>query len=64
MYYGVNSSSSIISAVDVLQLAYQEEYAQTLKQTATTIGYMALPSLLAYTGSTSWFSLWYWYGHI
>ncbi|MEI6187916.1 MAG: hypothetical protein WCP46_05385, partial [Alphaproteobacteria bacterium] len=49
MYYGINSYSSIISAVDVLQLAYQEEYIQALKQVATTIGYMALPSLLAYT---------------
>jgi hypothetical protein len=49
MYYGVNSYSSIISAVDVLQLAYQEEYTQALKQASTTIAYMALPSLLAYT---------------
>jgi len=49
MYYGVTSYSSIISTVDVLQLAYQEKYIQALKQAATTIGYMALPSLLAYT---------------
>jgi hypothetical protein len=49
MYYGVNGYSSVIGAVDVLRLAYQEEYTQALKQAATTIGYMALPSMLAYT---------------
>ncbi len=49
MYHGVNGYSSIISAVDVLQLAYQEEYLQAIQQAVTTTAYMALPSLLAYT---------------
>ncbi len=49
MYYGVNSYSSVIGVVDVLLAYYQEGSTQSLKQAATIISYMALPSMLTYT---------------
>lgn len=50
MSSGVNGISVIINGVDVAYKTYQGEYNQALNKLATTGGYMALPSILAYTG--------------
>lgn len=50
MYSGVNGYSLGISAVDILYQACQGEYLQALKQAATSMSYMALPSIIGYLG--------------
>jgi hypothetical protein len=50
MYYGMNSYASVITTVDVLYNTYHGECRQALKQTATTVGYMALSTTISYMG--------------
>jgi len=49
MYQGINGVSAVISGSEAIYQIYQGEYTQALQTVATTIGYIALPSLLAYT---------------
>jgi len=49
MYQGINGVSVAIGGSEAIYQVYHREYTQALNTIATTIGYMALPSLLAYT---------------
>jgi hypothetical protein len=49
IYSGVNSFSIVITGSEAIYQAYQGEYTHAFKTVSTTIAYMALPSLLAYT---------------
>ncbi len=49
MYQGINGVSALISGSEAMYQTYYGEYTQAFQTVATTIGYMALPSLIAYT---------------
>ena len=49
MYQGINGVSAMISGSEAIYQTYYGEYTQAFQTATTTIGYMALPSLLAYT---------------
>lgn len=50
MYFGVNGYSLGVSATDILYQTYHGEYLQAFKQSATSISYMVLPSIIEYLG--------------
>jgi hypothetical protein len=49
MYQGINGVSAVISGSEAIYQIYQGEYTQAFRTVVTAVGYMALPSLLAYT---------------
>jgi hypothetical protein len=49
MYSGANGLCAVVTGSEALYQTYLGEYTQAFQTIATTIAYMALPSLLAYT---------------